>query len=304
MAKKNLTLDFLYLDLSTCQRCLETADRIDQTIRLMEDWLEEQSVSLDYRRIEISHEALARQHRFVTSPTIRLNGRDIQADFQETNCLSCGDLCGQQVDCRSWHYRGKNFSVPPLDLLSEAIEQAVTAPSALFRVAPPAYHLPDNLKTFFKARQESAAAKKDLPDKPAVAFICVHNSCRSQMAEALSKLLAADVFRAYSAGTELMPEINQTAVRIIRQNYGVDMNQTQYSKLIDELPEIDIVVTMGCNVICPYIPSRHQEDWGLADPTGQPDEVFIQTARVIESKVTELARRIAAGEWQNTATED
>ena len=132
--------------------------------------------------------------------------------------------------------------------------------------------------------------------KPRVAFICVHNSCRSQMAEALSQLLAGDVFTAYSAGTEVKPQINQTAVKIIRNHYGLDMNQSQYSKLIDELPEIDIVVTMGCNVICPYLPSRHQEDWGLDDPTGKPDEVFLDTARLIASRVKDLARRIQSGE--------
>lgn len=128
--------------------------------------------------------------------------------------------------------------------------------------------------------------------KPKVAFICVHNSCRSQMAEALGKLFAADVFDSYSAGTETKPQINQDAVRIIKDLYNVDMNKTQKSKLIQDLPEIDIVIKMGCNVVCPFLPSKYEEDWGLDDPTGKSDEEFIKVARTIEEKVKDLAKRI------------
>jgi arsenate reductase len=112
------------------------------------------------------------------------------------------------------------------------------------------------------------------------------------MAEALSKKFAADTFDAYSAGTETKPQINQDAVRIMKQLYQIDMEKDQYSKLIEELPEIDIVVTMGCNVECPWLPCGHREDWGLDDPTGKSDEEFIETARLIESKVIDLKKRI------------
>ena len=122
--------------------------------------------------------------------------------------------------------------------------------------------------------------------KPKVAFICVHNSCRSQIAEALGKYLASDVFESYSAGTETVPQINQDAVRLIKQlysidmeqtqHYGIDMAQTQYSKLLNELPPVDIVITMGCNVACPYLPCKHREDWGLDDPTGKSDKAFLR----------------------------
>ncbi|WP_010252015.1 arsenate reductase/protein-tyrosine-phosphatase family protein [Acetivibrio cellulolyticus] len=125
-----------------------------------------------------------------------------------------------------------------------------------------------------------------------VAFICVHNSCRSQMAEALGKLFASDVFDSYSAGTETKPHINQDAVRIIKRLYGINMNDTQRSKLIDEIPEVDIVIKMGCNVICPFMPSNHEEDWGIDDPTGKSDEDFFKTAMIIEEKVKDLAKRI------------
>lgn len=131
--------------------------------------------------------------------------------------------------------------------------------------------------------------------KPKVAFICVHNSCRSQMAEALSKLLASDVYEAYSAGTETKPQINQDAVKVIENLYGVDMNETQHSKLIADIPPVDIVVTMGCNVNCPWVPSKYREDWGLDDPSGKEEEVYIETAKAIEEKVLDLKDRIFKG---------
>lgn len=132
--------------------------------------------------------------------------------------------------------------------------------------------------------------------KPKVAFICVHNSCRSQMAEAISKLYASDVFEAYSAGTELKDQINQDAVRIIKSLHGVDMNESHKSKLLTDIPEVDIVVKMGCNVVCPFLPARHTEDWGLDDPTGKDDEEFIKTAETIKEKVDDLKNRILNNE--------
>lgn len=131
--------------------------------------------------------------------------------------------------------------------------------------------------------------------KPKVAFICVHNSCRSQMAEALGKHFASDVFESFSAGTETKPQINQDAVRLMKKNYNIDMEKTQYSKLINELPEIDVTIKMGCNVICPFLPSKYEEDWGLDDPTGKSDEEFELVIAEIEKKVKELAEKIKAG---------
>ena len=126
-----------------------------------------------------------------------------------------------------------------------------------------------------------------------VAFICVHNSCRSQIAEALGKHLAAEVFESYSAGTETRPQINQDAVRLMKQLYGIDMEKTQRSKMLDEIPAVDIVVTMGCNVECPYLPCKKRMDWGLEDPTGRDDAVFIETIRMIERKILELKSSIS-----------
>ena len=132
--------------------------------------------------------------------------------------------------------------------------------------------------------------------KPKVAFICVHNSCRSQISEALGKLFASHIFDSYSAGTETKPEINQDAVRVIKDLYEIDMNQTQKSKILTDIPEVDIVIKMGCNVVCPFLPSKHEEDWGLEDPTGKEDEEFIKTAKIIEDKIKDLAKRIKNNE--------
>lgn len=131
-----------------------------------------------------------------------------------------------------------------------------------------------------------------MSEKIKVAFVCVHNSCRSQMAEAISKQLASDVFEAYSAGTETKPQINQDAVEIIKEQYGVDMNVSQKSKLISDIPPVDIVITMGCNVNCPYLPSKHREDWGLDDPTGKSKEEFLKTAKLITENIENLKERI------------
>ena len=125
-----------------------------------------------------------------------------------------------------------------------------------------------------------------------VAFICVHNSCRSQIAEALGKKLASDVFESYSAGTETKPRINSDAVRLMKQVHGIDMEQTQRSKLLSEIPAVDVVVTMGCNVNCPFLPCSHREDWGLEDPSGKEDEAFLKTIRIIGEKVLDLRRRL------------
>ena len=126
-----------------------------------------------------------------------------------------------------------------------------------------------------------------------VAFICVHNSCRSQIAEALGRHLAADVFESYSAGTETKPQINQDAVRLMKEIYGIDMEKTQRSKLLAEIPAVDVVITMGCNVQCPYLPCSERYDWGLEDPTGKPDEAFVEVIRRIDENIRALARALA-----------
>lgn len=129
--------------------------------------------------------------------------------------------------------------------------------------------------------------------KKKVAFVCVHNSCRSQIAEALAKKLGSDVLEVYSAGTEIKEGINPDARRLMMAMYGIDMEKTQKPKLIQAIPPVDDVITMGCNVVCPVLPfSYKSEDWGLEDPTGKGDEAFINVIRRIEEKVIELIERV------------
>lgn len=121
--------------------------------------------------------------------------------------------------------------------------------------------------------------------KPKVAFLCVHNSCRSQIAEALGRRFAGDVFESYSAGTEIKDHINPDAVRLMKSLYGIDMEIAQFSKLISDIPKPDIVITMGCNVSCPLILSKSAVNWGLDDPTGKNDDEFVKVIREIDYKV-------------------
>ena len=129
--------------------------------------------------------------------------------------------------------------------------------------------------------------------KPKVAFVCVHNSCRSQMAEALGKKLAGDVFESYSGGTEVKDCINPDAVRMMKQLHGIDMEETQYSKLVSQLPQPDVVIYMGCNVSCPAFTAPYTENWGLEDPTGQSDEVFEATIQTICHKILALKEKLS-----------
>lgn len=126
-----------------------------------------------------------------------------------------------------------------------------------------------------------------------VAFICVHNSCRSQIAEALGRHFAADVFESYSAGTETKPQIDPDAVRLMKKHYGIDMEKTQYSKTFEAIPSPDIVISMGCDAGCPFIGREFDENWGLPDPTGKSDEEFIRVIDRIRDNILRLRDNIA-----------
>ncbi len=129
--------------------------------------------------------------------------------------------------------------------------------------------------------------------KKKVAFICVHNSCRSQIAETLGRYIASDVFESYSAGTETRPQINQDAVRLMKELYGIDMEaEGQYSKLISDIPTPDIAISMGCNVGCPFIGRPFDDNWGLEDPTGKNDEEFKIIIEAIRENIIELRNRL------------
>jgi arsenate reductase len=124
-----------------------------------------------------------------------------------------------------------------------------------------------------------------------IAFICIHNSCRSQIAEALGKKMASDLFECYSAGTEAGTAINSDAIRLIKSRYGIDMEKTQYPKSLEEIPNVDFVITMGCGVACPHLTCRYREDWQLEDPTGKSDHEFVKIIDAIEQKIRDLKKR-------------
>ncbi|MBQ8399954.1 MAG: arsenate reductase ArsC [Clostridia bacterium] len=124
--------------------------------------------------------------------------------------------------------------------------------------------------------------------KKKIAFICVHNSCRSQIAEALGKHLAGKRYEFYSAGTQTKPQINPDAVRLLKNLYGIDMEETQYSKTFDQIPTPDIAISMGCDVGCPFIGRAFDDNWGLPDPTGQGDEVFLEVIEQIKARILAL----------------
>lgn len=124
-----------------------------------------------------------------------------------------------------------------------------------------------------------------------VAFVCVHNSCRSQIAEGWAKKLGSDLLDVYSAGTENYPKVKPLAVQVMEEA-GVDMSG-HYPKLLSDIPaKLDIVITMGCNVDCPFIPSKHREDWGIVDPSGGPIKDYRKTRDIIQEKVKNLIMRI------------
>ena len=131
-----------------------------------------------------------------------------------------------------------------------------------------------------------------MSDKKKIAFICVHNSCRSQIAEALGKHLAGDRFDFYSAGTETKPQINQDAVRIMKDLYGIDMEETQHSKVITDIPNPDVAISMGCNAGCPFIGRAFDDNWGLEDPTGKTDEEFKIIIKEIENQILQLRNKL------------
>ena len=123
------------------------------------------------------------------------------------------------------------------------------------------------------------------------AFICVHNSCRSQMAEAFARHFASDILETYSAGTEEYPQIKPLAVEVMEE-IGISMDN-QYPKLLKDIPEeMDVLITMGCGVVCPFLPSKHEEDWGIIDPSGGTLEDFRNARDLIEEKVKDLIYRI------------
>ena len=130
-------------------------------------------------------------------------------------------------------------------------------------------------------------------EKLNVGFICIHNSCRSQMAEAIARLKYGDKINVFSAGTEISRGINKDAIRIIEYKYGVNMIDSQKPKLIDDVPFLNVVISMGCDVVCPVVPNQHLEDWDLDDPTGLSDQVYYAVINKIENNLQKLIKTLS-----------
>jgi protein-tyrosine-phosphatase len=115
------------------------------------------------------------------------------------------------------------------------------------------------------------------------------------MAEGFMKFIGSDLFEVYSAGTEAYPKPKPMAIEVM-EDIGIDMSSSS-SKLLDKIPdELDILITMGCGVECPYIPTVHREDWALDDPSGGPKSDFIETRDIIRDKVLDLIKRVSSNQ--------
>ncbi len=153
-----IVIDFLYLDLSVCTRCQGTDSRLDEALAEVAHVLEATGVKVVLNKINVDSEELAVKHKFISSPTIRINRQDIQLEVKENLCESCGDLCGDQVDCRVWVYQGKEYSVPPKAMIIEAILKEVYGGNQGSDVTEQEYVLPENLKQFYAAMKSKDQA--------------------------------------------------------------------------------------------------------------------------------------------------
>lgn len=156
-AKKKIQIDFLYLDLSTCGRCQGTETNLEEAIREVSSVLEAAGYEVTLNRIHIDTKELAIKHQFVSSPTIRVNGRDIAMEFKESLCQDCGDLCGDTVDCRVWISEGVEYNEPPKSMIVNAILKEVYSGSTVPRNENEDYRLPDNLARFFMGKEKGEA---------------------------------------------------------------------------------------------------------------------------------------------------
>ncbi len=149
--KRTLVIDFLYLDLSVCTRCQGTDATLDEAINQVSTVLAAAGVDIVVNKINVDTEEKAVAHEFVSSPTIRIDGRDIQLDAKESLCESCGDLCGDDVDCRVWVYQGQEYTTPPKAMIVDAILRAVYGGVPATEEPTLPYQLPENLKSYYAA---------------------------------------------------------------------------------------------------------------------------------------------------------
>lgn len=155
--EKIIQLDFLYLDLQTCTRCQGAESNLDQAIREVSSVLSAAGVTVNVQKINITTPELAEKHRFLSSPTLRINGHDIDLQVTETPCKDCGDLCGDTVDCRSWIYHGTEYAEPPKEMIINSLLKEVYGTHAPEMTITNNYILPENLKVFFAGLERSTS---------------------------------------------------------------------------------------------------------------------------------------------------
>ena len=161
--KRRLDIDLLYLDLSVCERCQDTESALEEAIDEVARVLETTGVEVALNKIHVTSEAQAVALGFLVSPTIRVNGRDIQMHFRESLCESCGTLCGCEggVSCREWEYQGQWYTAPPKGLIIEAILKEIYGAPGGGRDGPQiSEKAPDNLKRFFSGLPKQEATDR------------------------------------------------------------------------------------------------------------------------------------------------
>ncbi|MGM0379587.1 MAG: DUF2703 domain-containing protein [Bacillota bacterium] len=152
-----INIKFLYLDLSVCERCKGTDKVIKEVIELLNPVLKMTNRKIKLEKINIKNKEMAKTHKFYSSPTIKVNGIDIQKNINENDCKDCGDLCGESVDCRTWSYKGKNYNSPPKALIIDSILQVIYC-----NIQPDKkdYKCPENLISYFDNLEKNKNIKK------------------------------------------------------------------------------------------------------------------------------------------------
>jgi len=154
--RKQLTLDFLYLDLQVCERCQGADKNLEEAILEVSPVLKAAGYEVTVNKVNITSKELAEKHLFISSPTLRINGKDITIDVKESNCRDCGDLCGDTVDCRVFTYDGVDYDQPPKELIINAIFKEVYGAQTESIVKNDEYILPENLRLFFEGQDLKA----------------------------------------------------------------------------------------------------------------------------------------------------
>lgn len=152
--RKQIVIDFLFLDLSVCTRCQGAENSLDEALKEVSGVLEATGTDVVINKVNVNTEELAYKYKFLTSPTIRVNGRDIQMEYKESLCESCGDLCGDEVDCRVWVYQGNEYTEPPKAMIIEGILKSVYSGNTNDNIGETEYVMPGNLVHFYNVMKE------------------------------------------------------------------------------------------------------------------------------------------------------